>query len=101
MIPNTNTPITSLPNVAKQAAGEMSDTIAQEANRFGELARSWWHRNADVVRDAAGNVRDEAAALGSRTRLYVKDEPVKSVLVAAAVGALMTGLLMLMMKRDR
>jgi ElaB/YqjD/DUF883 family membrane-anchored ribosome-binding protein len=39
--------------------------------------------------------------MGSRTRLYVKDEPVKSVLVAAAVGALVTGLLMLMMKRDR
>jgi ElaB/YqjD/DUF883 family membrane-anchored ribosome-binding protein len=98
---HSNTPISSLPNVARQAAGEMSDSLSQEANRFGELARSWWQRNADVVRDAAGTVRDEAAAMGSRTRLYVKDEPVKSVLVAAAVGALVTGLLMLMMKRDR
>lgn len=98
---HTNPPITSLPNVARQAAGEMTDTLAQEANRFGELARSWWHRNADIVRDAAGTVRDEASALSSRTRLYVKDEPVKSVLVAAAVGALVTGLLMLTMKRDR
>lgn len=98
---HSNTPISALPNVARQAAGEMSDTIAQEATRFGELATSWWRRNADVVRDAAGTVRDEASALSSRTRLYVKDEPVKSVLVAAAVGALVTGLLMLTMKRDR
>jgi ElaB/YqjD/DUF883 family membrane-anchored ribosome-binding protein len=83
------------------AASEAGDAITQEAVRFGELAKSWWQRNADVVRDAAGTVRDEAAAFGSRTRLYVKDEPVKSVLVAAAFGAIVTGLLMLLMKRDR
>jgi ElaB/YqjD/DUF883 family membrane-anchored ribosome-binding protein len=89
--------VSHLPNAATQAA----DTIGQEAVRFGELARAWWNRNADLVRDAAGNVRDEAAALGSRTRLYVKDAPVKSVLVAAAVGAAITGLLLLLLKRDR
>jgi ElaB/YqjD/DUF883 family membrane-anchored ribosome-binding protein len=83
------------------AASEAGDALAQEAVRFGELARTWWQRNADFVRDAAGTVRDEAAALGTRTRLYVKDEPVKSVLVAAAFGAVMTGLLMLLMRRDR
>ena len=93
--------ISSIPSAAKQAAGEMTDTLTQEATRFGELARSWWQRNADVMLDAAGTVRDEAAALSSRTRLYVKDEPVKSVLVAAAVGAAITALLMLATKRDR
>ena len=89
--------VSQLPN----AAAEAGDAIAQEAMRFGELAKSWWHRNADLVRDAAGTVRHEAAALGGRTRLYVKDEPVKSVLVAAAVGAAVTGLLMLLFKRER
>lgn len=83
------------------AAGQAADTIGQEAARFGELARSWWQRNADVVRDAAGSVRDEASALGSRSRLYVKDEPVKSVLIAAGVGAALMGLLMLLLKRER
>src|SRR5215468_10915795 len=89
--------LTSIPNAVNQA----TDTIAQEANRFGELAKAWWNRNADLLRDAAGTMRDEAAAFSTRTRLYVKDEPVKSVLVAAAVGAALTGLLMLAMKRDR
>jgi ElaB/YqjD/DUF883 family membrane-anchored ribosome-binding protein len=83
------------------AAAEAGETIAQEAARFGELAKSWWQRNADVVRGAAVTVRDEAAAIGNRTRLYVKDEPVKSVVMAAAVGAIVTGLLMLLMRRDR
>jgi ElaB/YqjD/DUF883 family membrane-anchored ribosome-binding protein len=89
--------VSQLPN----AAADAGETIAQEAARFGELAKSWWHRNADIVRDAAGTMRDEAAAFSDRTRLYVKDEPVKSVLVAAAVGAAVTGLLLLFLKRDR
>jgi ElaB/YqjD/DUF883 family membrane-anchored ribosome-binding protein len=92
--------VTSLPNAVGNAVGQATDTIAQEANRFGELARAWWSRNADLLRDTAGTMRDEAAAFSNRTRLYVKDEPVKSVLVAAAVGAALTGLLVLIMKRD-
>jgi ElaB/YqjD/DUF883 family membrane-anchored ribosome-binding protein len=83
------------------AATEAGETLAQEAARFGELATSWWQRNADVLRNAAVTVRDEASAFGNRTRLYVKDEPVKSVVLAAAVGAVVTGLLMLLMQRDR
>lgn len=101
MISRTPSQISQFPNTAGEAAGEAVDTIKDEANRFGELAKAWWSRNADLLRDAAGTVRDEASALGSRTRLYVKDEPVKSVLIAAAVGAAVTGLLMLTMKRDR
>lgn len=82
------------------AAAEATDAVTQEARRFGDLMRAWWTRNANVVRDAAGSVRDEAAAMGSRTRLYVKDEPVKSVLVAAALGAALTGLLMWLFRRE-
>jgi ElaB/YqjD/DUF883 family membrane-anchored ribosome-binding protein len=77
-----------------------ANAITQEANRFGEVARSWWTRNANTVRDVAVTVRDDAAALGSRTRLYVKDEPVKSVLVAAAFGAALTGVFIWLFRRD-
>lgn len=84
----------------QSAASDTADTVAQEASRFGELARSWWTRNATAVRDAAGSMREGASALGSRTRLYVKDEPVKSVVVAAAFGAALTGLLLWLFRRD-
>jgi ElaB/YqjD/DUF883 family membrane-anchored ribosome-binding protein len=94
---NLKTQVSELPH----AATEAGDAIAQEALRFGELARAWWQRNADLARDTAGAVRDRAAAFSSRTRLYVKDEPVKSVVLAAAAGAAVTALLMLLMKRDR
>ena len=80
--------------------GVAANAITQEANRFGALARSWWTRNANTMRDAAGTVRDEAAALSRRTRLYIKDEPVKSVLVAAAFGAALTGLSLWLFRRD-
>ncbi len=82
------------------AASDATDAVTQEAKRFGDLMRAWWTRNASIVLDAAGSVRDEAAAFGSRTRLYVKDEPVKSVLVAAVFGAALTGLLMWLFRRD-
>jgi ElaB/YqjD/DUF883 family membrane-anchored ribosome-binding protein len=92
--------ISAFPSSATEAT-EATEAVAQEANRFGELARSWWARNANMLRDAAGTVRDEAAAIGSRTRLHVKDEPVKSVLVAAAFGVALTGLLLWLFQRDR
>ncbi len=91
-----NTRLSSL----QSAVADTADTVAQEASRFGELARSWWTRNATAVRDAAGSMREGASALGSRTRLYVKDEPVKSVVVAAAFGAALTGLLLWLFHRD-
>lgn len=46
----------------------------------------------DQARHAADIVRDQALAAKERTSRYVSEEPVKSVLVAAAVGALITGL---------
>jgi len=94
-------PVTSITDAATQTVTQSADAIKEEANRFGELAKAWWNRNADLLRDAAGTLRDEANAISTRTRLYVKDEPVKSVLLAAAVGAALTSLLMLVMKRDR
>lgn len=85
----------------KAAAAAMTDAVAQEANRFGEMAKAWWHSNADLVREAAGTVRHEAGALSDRGQRYVRDEPVKSVLIAAAFGAAVTGLVMLTLRRDR
>lgn len=46
----------------------------------------------DQARHAAGVVREQALAAKQRTSRYVSEEPVKAVLVAAAVGALITGL---------
>jgi ElaB/YqjD/DUF883 family membrane-anchored ribosome-binding protein len=111
----TNTSASSSPqstgDAAKQAvdqlkqgaidgAREASDTAAREAARIGDLARDWWNRNAQVAMSAAATVKDEAASLGTSTQRYVRDEPVKSLLVAAAAGALITGLILMAARRD-
>jgi ElaB/YqjD/DUF883 family membrane-anchored ribosome-binding protein len=96
-----NTEVTSTAGDLRQMKDEASDAIATEVLNFAELAKAWWQRNAELVRDAAGAARDQAVAFGSRTRLYVKDEPVKSVVLAAAAGAAVTALLMFLSKRSR
>ena len=90
-------------DAAKQVASEIkagavegalaaSDLAAREAARLREKTHAWWQRQSDLARDAAGMVKEEAQVLGDRTRLYVRNEPMKSLLWAALAGALLTGL---------
>jgi ElaB/YqjD/DUF883 family membrane-anchored ribosome-binding protein len=101
---NTMTPTAAEleePRFDHTASAEAREVASREAARIGEKAREWWQRNARTTLDLADTVKDEAAAVGDRTRLYVRDEPMRSVLVAAAAGALVTGLLMLFGRRSR
>lgn len=49
-------------------------------------------RTRDQARDAAHRARERLEDAGDQTRAYIRDEPVKSVLIAAA-GAAMAGLI--------
>ena len=57
-------------------------------------------RSIDAVRDTSQQLRDKAVRASDSTVAYVKDEPVKAVLIAAATGALLMGLVSLM-RRSR
>lgn len=94
---NTSTGPTSsaADNANTSAAAEARELASREAARIGEAAREWWHRNAQTAHDLAGSVRQEVAVAGDRTRRYVRDEPLRSVAMAAAAGAALTALLML------
>lgn len=76
-----------LRSTASDSAREVREAAERDAARFAEIAREWWHRNAMSANEAAQAVRGETAALSRRTESYVRDEPMKSVLIAAAVGA--------------
>lgn len=56
---------------------------------------------ADLMHRAADAVRNEAAAIGEQTGRFVREEPVKSIAIAAALGAVLTGLVALAMWRTR
>ncbi len=61
----------------------LADGAALSADRAIALAR----RGVDAVRDGSQQLRERALRVSDSTVGYIKDEPVKSVLIAAVAGA--------------
>ena len=57
--------------------------FSRAAAQVDDLTR----RSVERAREAGTDVRDQVVRASDRTVGYIKDEPVKSVLVAAATGA--------------
>lgn len=53
----------------------------------------------EQARQIAGSVRDRAEQTGDQTVRYIRDEPVKSVLIAAAAGAALAAVVGLLVQR--
>ena len=51
-------------------------------------------------REVAEQMRQRALQASERAAAYARDEPMKSLLMAAAAGALLMGLLRLMLRSD-
>ena len=71
-------------------------TLRQQAapaiNRAGELAQ----QGVDTVRDTAQQMRNRALQATDSTLSYIKEEPIKAMLIAAATGAGLMALLSLL-----
>jgi ElaB/YqjD/DUF883 family membrane-anchored ribosome-binding protein len=67
--------------------------------RIGKQARGYAQDGVDAARQAADNLRDRSQRAVDTTRDYVRDEPVKSLLIAAAVGAAVIALVELVRVR--
>jgi ElaB/YqjD/DUF883 family membrane-anchored ribosome-binding protein len=97
---SVNTAVRSTQGVANQAFDRLSDKIeaAREhavplINRLTSQAENVAHRGADAVRDASAQVREKALKASDSTVSYIKDEPVKAMLIAAATGAALMALI--------
>ena len=95
--------IKSTQRVANEAldglAGTVQDLRQQASpllNRVTERASAMAQRGADAVRDGSDQVRERALRASDTTVSYIKDEPVKAMLIAAAAGAAMMAMLSLM-----
>jgi ElaB/YqjD/DUF883 family membrane-anchored ribosome-binding protein len=80
---------------------------SQALDKAGERVRDLRYGATDLARKGAGTMSDATAAaqrqLGEyaqATRRYVSDEPVKSALIAAAIGAAVAALV-LAIRRNR
>jgi ElaB/YqjD/DUF883 family membrane-anchored ribosome-binding protein len=91
--------------VADQALDKLSSTaqdlraqVPPLLERAGEQASALAQRGVDAVRDRSLQVREQALRASDSTLNYIKDEPVKAVLIAAAAGAALMALLGLLRK---
>ncbi len=91
--------IRSTQRVANQALDGLSGSVQhlkEQASplldRATEQASTLAHRGVEAVRDGSRQVRDQALRASRGTVDYIREEPVKSVLVAAAVGAALMAL---------
>ena len=75
--------------------GELRAEAAPLLSRASEHASAMAHRGIEAVRQGSQQLRDSADQASSRTIGYIKDEPVKSMLIAAATGAALMALLSL------
>jgi ElaB/YqjD/DUF883 family membrane-anchored ribosome-binding protein len=87
----------------KQFASDTADKIGETARDLRDTAADLARTGADSVSDAAGAAQRQLGRYAGATRRYVADEPLKSALVSAAIGAVAAMLVMAISRsrRDR
>jgi ElaB/YqjD/DUF883 family membrane-anchored ribosome-binding protein len=76
-------------------AGHVDNARARTGSALDRLdsnARAVAHRSMDAVRDGSHQLRDGAVRALDSTSTNIRDEPIKSVLIAAAAGAALMAL---------
>jgi ElaB/YqjD/DUF883 family membrane-anchored ribosome-binding protein len=100
--------IRSTQRTADQTFDRLSDKVddlrnqAQPMlNKVTSQAEAAARRGMEAVRDTSQQLRERALQAQDMTVAYVKDEPIKAMLIAAATGAVLMGLIsMLGRSRD-
>lgn len=72
-----------------ESVDQMRSQGSPALERAKEQAAAYAHRGLDNMRDVSLRVRDTAQHASASTIGYIRDEPVKAVLIAAATGALL------------
>lgn len=89
----------SLPNGAARLASDIKDVGVQSGHAIQRLVHDTGDlaaQGAQSVRSSAHELRERSVRLRDATASYVQQEPVKSVLIAAAVGGVLVGLVTLL-----
>jgi ElaB/YqjD/DUF883 family membrane-anchored ribosome-binding protein len=71
----------------------LRDDATPMVDRVAERARALARQGVDAVRDRSQHLSKRAHRVADSTRSYLRDEPVKSLLIAAATGAALMGVL--------
>lgn len=108
MADSTHHAIQSTRKMADQALGGLDQSVDALRERAGpkfdqvtQGVSDLAHQGVQTVRDTGRRLRDSAVHASEGTVQYVRDEPVKSMLMAAATGALLMALVSLLARSDR
>lgn len=101
--------IQSTPHLADRAVGSVAGAVQDVRHdakplfdRASEQASALAQRSVNAVRDGSLKLRDSAVHAKDGTVVYIKDEPLKAMLIAAAAGAALMALVGLLSRsRDR
>ena len=75
---------------------ELRRSATPMLNRVGDQASAMARRSVDTVRESSQQLREKAVRAGDSTVGYIKDEPVKAILIAAATGAALMAVMSLL-----
>jgi ElaB/YqjD/DUF883 family membrane-anchored ribosome-binding protein len=83
-------------------AGALAEQLVHSADQAVKSTQRVAIDALDTVRDTSRQLRRQAQHTSDSTVDFIRDEPVKSVLIAAAAGAALTGLISLLSRpRER
>ncbi len=92
-----------LGHAASAAAGKV-DQLRDEATpaleKASAKAQEIGQKGIDALADTSKQLRDRASEASDAAVAYAKDEPMKALLIAAAAGALLMGLLSMMVRSN-
>ncbi len=84
----------------QQAAHQAVDRLADGAERLAANTDRLAQRSAEALRESSLQLRERARHATDNTIVHIRQEPLKAVLIAGAVGAAL-GLLLSLMGRSR
>lgn len=83
------------------AVHELRDNSVPVLDRFRDQAQVLARQGLDAVRQQSLHLQEQARRTSDDTMHYIRDEPVKAVLMAAAAGAALLALAGLLMRSQR
>jgi len=100
--------IRSTQNVTNNAFDKLSDKVDNLHDqamplieRWSDKAVSTAYRGADAVMDQSAKLKQKAVVAQDNTVGYIREEPMKSMLMAAATGAMLMAVFTLMTRSNR
>ena len=95
--------VRSTQRAAQQGLDRLDSARAQSAAALNHLthdAEDYAHRGLAAMRDGSDHLREKSAHIKDATTSYIQHEPAKSMLMAAATGAALMGLVALFSRHN-